>query len=107
MSHSLEGWNIGRFDTIDWIPWDTGELARAKILAVGDGYHVALVEALAGYTGSPHEHTYAEFFYVVNGSVRTQDETMNAGDAYAAAAGSKHTDFHVDNGATYLVIFKI
>ena len=58
MSHSLEGWDIGRFDNIDWIPWDTGELARAKILAVGDGFHVTLVEASAGYTGGPHEHTH-------------------------------------------------
>jgi quercetin dioxygenase-like cupin family protein len=107
MSHSLEGWDIGRFDNIDWVPWDTGELARAKILAVGDGFHVTLVEASAGYTGGPHEHTHPEFLYVLDGSLRTQDQEMHAGDAYVAAAGSKHTEFSVDEGATYLVVFKL
>ena len=32
MQHSLNGWDIGRFDNIDWIPWDTGDKARAKVL---------------------------------------------------------------------------
>jgi hypothetical protein len=32
---------------------------------------------------------------------------MAAGDGYAAAAGSTHTAFATDTGATYLVIFKI
>ena len=107
VSHSLEGWDIGRFDSIDWVPWDSGELARAKILAVGDGFHVTLVEAAAGYSGGPHEHIYPEFLYVLDGSLRTQDQVMNAGDAYAASAGSKHTEFSVDDAATYLLVFKI
>ena len=29
------------------------------------------------------------------------------GDAYAAAAGSTHTDFETETGATYVVIFKL
>ena len=32
---------------------------------------------------------------------------MTAGDAYAASPGSTHTDFAVDTGATYLLIFKL
>jgi hypothetical protein len=32
---------------------------------------------------------------------------MSAGDGYAAAAGSTHTDFETETGATYIVIFKI
>ena len=32
---------------------------------------------------------------------------MVQGDGYAAAAGSTHTDFATETGATYLVIFKI
>jgi quercetin dioxygenase-like cupin family protein len=107
MQHSLSGWDIGRFDHTDWVPWDTGDQARAKILAIADGYHVALIEAVAGYRGGPHEHTHPEFLYVVNGALRTQDQAMAAGDAYAASPGSTHTDFAVDIAATYLLIFKL
>jgi quercetin dioxygenase-like cupin family protein len=107
MSHSLQGWDIGHFDGIDWVPWDTGDHARAKILAVGDGFHVALIEAAAGYTGAPHEHAHPEFLYVVSGVLRTQDRMMTAGDAYAASAGSTHTDFHVDDAARYFLVFKL
>jgi quercetin dioxygenase-like cupin family protein len=107
MQHSLTGWDIGRFDTIDWVPWDTGDKARAKILAIADGFHVALIEAGAGYRGGPHEHNHPEFLYVIDGALRTQGQPMTAGDAYAASPGSTHTDFAVDTAATYLLIFKL
>ena len=32
---------------------------------------------------------------------------MVNGDAYAAAAGSVHTDFATPSGATYVLIFKL
>jgi len=107
MEHSLEGWDIGRFDKIEWGPWGSRGNARAKIMAAGDGYHVALIEAEAGYTGDPHEHAYAEFLYVIRGSLRTQEQEMTEGDAYVAAAGSHHTHFVTDEGATYINIFKL
>jgi hypothetical protein len=52
-------------------------------------------------------HTYPEFSYVVEGSVRNQGHELSAGDGYAAAAGSSHDDFATDTGATYVVIFRI
>ena len=107
MQHSLNGWDIGRFDDIDWIPWDTGDKARAKVLGVADGFHVALIEAGAGYRGGPHEHDFPEFLYVIDGALHTQGHEMTAGDAYAASPGSTHTDFAVDTPATYLLIFKL
>jgi quercetin dioxygenase-like cupin family protein len=108
MDISLDGWDIVRSDGAEWMPWvgSSGE-ARAKILGSADGYSVVLVEAQPGYSGNPHEHGYAEFNYVVSGSLRNQGVEMTAGDGYAAAAGSTHADFETDTGATYLVIFKI
>jgi quercetin dioxygenase-like cupin family protein len=108
MDISLEGWNIVAADESEWFPWvgSAGE-ARAKILGSADGYSVMLVEAQPGYAGTPHEHTYAEFNYVVSGTVRNQGVEMKAGDGYAAAAGSSHADFETDTGATYIVIFKL
>ena len=41
------------------------------------------------------------------GSLRAQGETMSRGDAYVAAAGSKHEQFDAPDGATYLSIFKL
>jgi quercetin dioxygenase-like cupin family protein len=108
MDTSLGGWNMVRGDEAEWMPWtgSAGE-ARAKILGSADGYTVVLVEAKPGYRGSEHEHAYAEFNYVVDGTLRNQGQEMKAGDGYAAAAGSTHVDFETDTGATYIVIFKI
>ncbi len=106
MQHSLVGWNMSDADSVDWIPWGAGD-ARAKILAVADGYHVVLVEAGPGYAGEDHEHDHTEFLYVLEGSLRNQGRDMVAGDAYAAAIGSAHTDFATKAGATYVIVFKV
>jgi len=103
---SLDGWDINQADQLDWVPWGEGG-ARAKILGVADGYVVALVEADAGYQGTPHEHAHAEFFYLIEGHVINQGTVMTAGDGYAAAAGSRHDQFEADTPARYLSIFKL
>jgi len=107
MSFSLDGWSIGRFDDVEWSPWGSSGNARAKLLANGDGYFAALVEAEPGYVGDPHEHEHTEFLFVFEGSLRAQGETMSRGDAYVAAAGSTHEQFDTPDGATYLSIFKL
>ncbi|HZP30764.1 MAG TPA: cupin domain-containing protein [Acidimicrobiia bacterium] len=103
----LDGWSIADADSVEWSPWGSGGNARAKVLANGDGYHLALVEAEPGYRGDPHEHAHTEFLYVVRGSLRTQGRTLHAGGAYVAASGSTHDDFATEDGATYLSIFKL
>lgn len=104
---SLDGWDIVNAADTEWMPWtgDAGE-ARAKILGSADGYTVVFVEAQPGYRGSPHTHTHAEFNHIVSGTIRTQGVEMTAGDGYAAAAGSTHTDFETETGASYVVAFK-
>jgi quercetin dioxygenase-like cupin family protein len=104
---SLEGWDIGKADEKEWVPWGSRGDARAKVLANADGYMVVLVEAEPGYRGDPHVHDHAEFSYVIDGTVRNQGVHFKQGDGYAAAAGSTHTDFETETGATYVVIFKI
>jgi quercetin dioxygenase-like cupin family protein len=104
---SLDGWDITHAADAEWVDWGGEGNARAKVLGSADGYVVALVEAEAGYTGTPHEHAHAEFLYVVAGRLRNQGQTMETGDAYAAAAGSLHTDFEAERPSTYLSIFKL
>jgi quercetin dioxygenase-like cupin family protein len=108
MNHSLAGWDIGHNGAREWGPWSgaAGE-ARAKVLAVADDYYVTLVEAQPGYAGDAHEHAHPEFFYVIEGQVRTQGIELHAGDGYAAAKGSVHTDFATDTGAIYIVTFRL
>ena len=107
MSEALNGWDINHASDVETVPWGGGDQARAKVLASGDGYVVALVEADAGYRGAPHEHTSTEFLYLLQGRIRTQGRVLGAGGAYVASAGSQHTDFEVEERATYLSIFKI
>ena len=103
----LELWDIRRFAEAEWMPWGAGGKARAKSLGEADGYTVTVIEAEAGYTGSYHEHTNAEFFYLVQGEIRNQGEVMKSGDGYAAAAGSIHSDFEVLSPSTYLIVWRI
>jgi uncharacterized protein len=104
----LTGWSIERCNQVAWVPWGgSAANARAKVLRNSDGYFLTLIEAEAGYRGDPHEHTNPEFLYVIDGSVRTQGKTMTRGDGYSAAAGSSHTDFATDSGATYILLFKL
>ena len=107
MNVSLDGWDIVHADDAPWGPWGSRGDARAKVLGSGDGYMVTLVEAQAGYRGDPHEHANAEFFYLVDGSIRNQGVEMKAGDGYIASAGSTHADFEAHTAATYIVIFKL
>ncbi|MBN2624836.1 MAG: cupin domain-containing protein [Acidimicrobiales bacterium] len=107
MTPSLEGWDITQAADVEWVAWGEAGDARAKVLGSADGYLVALVEAQAGYAGTYHEHAHAEFLYVLAGTLRNQGRTMQAGDAYAAAAGSVHSDFAAESDATYLSIFKL
>ena len=100
------GWDIGSAERAEWVPWGGGG-ARAKVLASGDGYHVALVEAEPGYEGGEHRHEHAEMLHVLSGELVTNGVTMRAGDAYVAAAGSEHRTFATHQGATYLSIFRI
>jgi quercetin dioxygenase-like cupin family protein len=104
---ALAGWKIVRADDVEWAPWGGTGNARAKVLGTADGYYVTLVEADAGYRGDPHDHTNAEFFYLLDGTVRNQGQVITAGDGYAAAAGSTHTDFVVESAARYLIIFRL
>ncbi len=104
---SLDGWDIGKFDDTEWVPWGSRGDARAKVLGSADGYMVVLVEAQPGYRGDPHVHEHAEFSYVIEGTIRNQGVMFGKGDGYAAAAGSTHTAFETETGATYVVIFRI
>jgi quercetin dioxygenase-like cupin family protein len=101
------GWSINTTGTSDWIDWGDGDRARAKVLATGDGYLVVLVEARAGYVGTPHDHTNTEFGYLLAGRVRNQHQIIEAGGAYIAERGTRHTDFEAIDAATYLTIFKL
>jgi quercetin dioxygenase-like cupin family protein len=107
MEHSLTGWDIANAADIDWAPWGSGGAAKAKLMASADGYNVVLVVAEPGYASEPHVHAFAEFVHVIDGTVQTQGHLLAAGDAYAAAAGSVHTQFRTDSGATYILIFKL
>jgi quercetin dioxygenase-like cupin family protein len=106
-SPSLERWDIRHGADVEWSPWGANDDARMKVLGEADGYTVALIHADKGYRAVPHEHAYAEFFYLVEGTIRNQGQTLTAGDAYAAAAGSVHTDFEVQSPSTYLSIFRL
>jgi quercetin dioxygenase-like cupin family protein len=109
MEPSLDGWDIAtsaELDQAEWFPWGSDGKARAKIAVRADGYHVALVEAEPGYRTDPHTHEYAEFFYLIEGTVHNQGKSMSAGGMFAAAAGSTHSHFIADTKVKYLSIFK-
>ncbi len=106
-SPSADNWDIRHDSDLEWLPWGNGDKARAKILGEADGYTIALIQAEAGYETPQHQHAHAEFFYLVEGSIRNQGQQMNTGDGYAAARGSEHTDFEVQSPSTYVSVFRL
>ena len=107
MTHPLTDWEIAKGDQAEWLPWGSHGNAKAKLLATADGFNLAIVVAEPGYAGDAHVHDFPEFLYVIEGTVHTQGVCLEQGDAYAAAPGSRHTDFGTETGATYLSIFKL
>jgi len=84
MEISLDGWDIQTAESAAWVPWGTTGDAKAKILGSADEYMVVYVQADAGYKGDAHEHANAEFFYLIDGTVRNQGRQLVASDGYAA-----------------------
>lgn len=107
MNAARAGWRFGRVADAEWAPWGSDGLARARVVAEADGYHLVEVDARAGYTGTPHEHRNAEFTYVLSGSVRSNGELLGPGDGCAGAGGSAHVSFEAVTDARYLSIFKL
>ena len=107
MNNNKIGWDFGLASEAEWMPWGEGNNATARVVAAADGYHQVLVKAQAGYTGTPHEHEHAEFFYILEGVVKHNGTRLNVGDGYGAAAGSTHDSFEAITDATYLTIFKL
>jgi hypothetical protein len=101
----LDGWSVGASSGAEWIPWGSGGNARARVLAAADGYSLVVVDADAGYVGSPHRHERTEFLYVLEGSLHNQGSLIGAGGGYVASAGTVHADFGTATGARYLSIF--
>lgn len=103
----LDRWDIKKNAETAWLPWGEGNNVRAKVLGEADGYAVTLIEAETGYRGAAHEHTHAEFFYLIEGTVRNQGLELSAGDGYAAASGSIHSDFEVLTPSRYINIWRL
>jgi hypothetical protein len=80
--------------------------ARAKVLGEADGYTMTLIEARRVH-GGHHEHTHAEFLYLIDGRIRNQVKVMDSTDGYAAGARSTHSDFEVPSASTYLIIWRL
>ena len=102
----LYKWDIRHQADVDWVPWGNQGDAKAKVLAEADGYMVVLVQADPGYRCGAHEHTSAEFFYLVDDWSETRVRPC-AGDACAAGEGSIHTYFETQAPPTYISIIRL
>lgn len=107
MEHSLTGWDIANATEVDWAPWGPRGDARARLLVSADGFNLVVVVAEPGYSADRHVHGFPEFVYVLDGTMHVQGHQLGRGDAYAAAAGSVHTELRTDSGARYLSIYKL
>ena len=70
------------------------------------GRLMALFRFDAGYRGDPHEHTDAEFGYILDGEPVCNGVPMTAGCARGGTA-TTHEEFRTDADATILSVFQI
>ena len=89
---------------MEWQP--LGDKIGMKMLGAADGKVLAMFQFEAGYVGGSHHHEEPEFTYVLSGSVVSNGVLMEAGHAYAAAAGTTHEEFRSDDGCTLVSVFK-
>ncbi len=105
MTEPTDGWT---FSDQDSIPWQAmGPSIEMKTLGVANGRMIAMFRFEAGYVGGTHEHSDAEFTYVLEGEIISNGVTMGAGHAYAAQAGTTHEEFWTDSGATLVSVFPV
>ena len=97
------GWTFTDSAEVDWQP--LGEGIAMKMLGVANGKTMTMFKFDAGYVGGTHDHSDAEFSYVLDGSIISNGVTMEAGHAYAAQAGTTHDEFRTDTGATLVSVF--
>ena len=100
-----EGWMFADSDALPWQAMGPG--VEMKTLASAGGRLIAMFKFDAGYEGGTHHHGDAEFTYVIEGDLVSNGVPMAAGHAYAAEAGTDHTEFRSPSGATVVSVFQI
>ena len=98
-----EGWTFADAGGMEW--QEMGPGVAMKMLAGANGRVIAMFKFDAGYVGGTHDHSDAEFSYVLDGSILSNGVLMEAGHAYAAQAGTTHDEFRTDTGATLVSVF--
>ena len=101
---TTDGWMFSDSDALAWQP--LGDKIAMKMLGAADGKVIAMFRFEAGYVGGSHHHEEPEFTYVLDGDIVSNGVTMTAGHAYAAQAGTDHTEFRSEGGATLVSVFK-
>ena len=100
-----QGWMFANAETLPW--QEMGPDVEMKTLASAGGRLIAMFRFAAGYVGAPHHHGDAEFTYVLEGDLVSNGVPMATGHAYAAEAGTDHTEFRSPTGATVVSVFQI
>lgn len=103
MEISTKGWTFTDSGPMDW--QNMGPGVDMKMLGGADGRVIAMFQFEAGYVGDVHEHTDAEFTYVLDGSIVSNGVLMEAGHSYAVGAGTTHSEFRTDTGGTVVSVF--
>jgi len=99
------GWAFADEAAVEWMAMGPG--VAMKSLGGANGRMIALFKFDAGYSGAAHDHTDAEFSYVLDGELISNGVTMSAGHAYAAEAGTTHSEFRTDSGVTLVSVFAV
>ena len=105
MTDLTAGWTFADQDAEPWM--DLGLSVEMKSLGAADGRMIALFRFAAGYVGGAHDHTDAEFSYILEGDLVSNGVTMLAGHAYATETGTTHSEFRSEGGATLVSVFAI
>ena len=103
MEISTEGWTFADSNAVDWQEMAPG--VAMKALGAADGRVLALFRFDPGYVGGTHEHSDAEFSYVLEWSIVSNGVLMEAGHSYAARTGTTHAEFRTETGCTLVSVF--
>lgn len=85
-------------------PWEKSPVPGVQTRRL-HGKKTMLVRMAPGTTLPQHEHAFAEQCLVLEGSIRSDDTTVQAGDFTYMPAGSMHSPLYTDTGCLLLIAY--
>ena len=105
MEERVKGYQFTDIERVAWRKSTFADGVEVKDLGSADGRSMQLVRFAAGAEFPLHRHEGPEFIYLIEGVAIQGGQTLSAGWASVAAAGTTDANFHSPTGCMFLTVY--